>query len=293
MGLEHKKYQMNGTPLRDITLENICGTDETAPASYWAPRREEIQRFVDIAKAVHTGEGKPRVLDVGCGTGFLAYLLAETGEVDVIGLDPERSLITKSPYSHPNLQLEVGDSRDAAERYSGQDFDLVISSWMPYQLNLTPNIRDIGAKVIVYIKEAGGATGIPDYEYKEFIYDKGFDEWDDGAEEHRQPNPITPENGISYHPGEAYQRAFEWSGPAMREVRDIARSLQGVRIFEVFGFGDVDNNLIDIQFRRDVPIPDDIPRTSIGDSQKYQWESGLEQVKGLPEPMRRHEEFSW
>lgn len=286
---KHKKYQMNGTPLRDITLENICGTDKTAPASYWAPRREEIQRFVDIAKAVHTGEGKPRVLDVGCGTGFLAYLLAETGEVDVIGLDPEESLITKSPYSHPNLQLEVGDSKDAAERYSGQDFDLVISSWMPYQLNLTPDIRDIGAKVIVYIKEAGGTTGVPNYKYKKFIYDEGFDELDDGAEEHRQSNPITPENGVSYHPGEAYQRAFEWSGPAASEVRFyIARILKGKK---VCGFSDIDYNLIDIQFRRDVPIPDEIPRTPIDDSQKYQWERGLEQVKGLPEPMRRHREL--
>jgi SAM-dependent methyltransferase len=290
MELEHKKYEMKGTPLSAITLENICGTDGIAPASYWAPRREEIQRFVDIAKTVHTGEGKPRVLDVGCGTGFLAYLLAETGGVNVIGLDPQESLISGSTYSHPDLRLEVGDSRDAVERYSGQDFDLVISSWMPYQLNLTPNIRDIGAKVIVYIKEAGGATGVPHYEYKEFTYDEGFSEWDDDAEGHREPNPVTLENGISYHPGENYQRAFEWSGPAASEVQDIARRLSGER---VFGFGDVDYNLIDIQFRKDVPIPDDIPRTPVSDSQKYQWETGLEQVKGLPEPMRRHEEFSW
>tara|TARA_Y100000310_G_scaffold330810_1_gene403135 strand:+ start:256 stop:885 length:630 start_codon:yes stop_codon:yes gene_type:complete len=209
MELEHKKYNMNGTSLRNITLENICGTDETAPTSYWPPRREEIQRFADIAKAVYKGEGKPKVLDIGCGTGLLAYLLAETGEVNVVGIDPEESLIAESPYSHPDLQLEVGDSRDAVDKYSGQDFDLVISSWMPYQLNLTPDIRNIGAKAIAYIKEAGGATGVPDYEYKEFIYDPGFDEWDDDAENHREPNPITPENGISYHPGENYQRAFE------------------------------------------------------------------------------------
>lgn len=163
---KHEKYNMNGIPFKDITLENICGSYHTTPVSYWAPRREEIQRFVDIAKAVYRGEGKPKVLDVGCGTGFLAYLLAETGEVDVIGLDPEESLIMNSPYSHPNLQLEVGDSRDAVKRYSGQDFDIVINSWMPYQLNLTPDIREIGAKVIVYIKEAGGGTGVSDNEYQ-------------------------------------------------------------------------------------------------------------------------------
>jgi len=275
---EHK-YHMNGTPLKDVTLENICGSEETSAASYWAPRREEIQRFVEIAKAVHTGEGKPRVLDVGCGTGFLAYLLAETGEVDVVGLDPDESSINGSPYSHTNLHLEVGDSKDAVERYSGQDFDLVISSWMPYKLNLTPDIRNIGAKAIAYIKEQGGSTGCPDYQYREFIDD-----------DEDRPNPITPEDGISYHPGENYQRAFEWSGPTCNEVYDIVRKLNGERSW---GIRDIDHNLIDIQFRKDVPIPDDISMTPIDNSQKYQWESGLEQVKGPTEPMRRYEKFTW
>jgi SAM-dependent methyltransferase len=285
---EHIKYQMNGTQLSDITLENICGAEGVAPVSYWAPRREEIQRFVEIAKAVHTGEGRPRILDVGCGTGFLAYLLAETGEVDVIGLDPEQSLIQGSPYSHSNLELEVGDSNDAVEKYGVQDFDIVLNSWMHGGLNLTPDIRNIGAKAIIYIKERE-ATGVPDYDYKEFIYDDGFDEWDDDADQHKRPNPISSENGISYHPGRDYQRAFEWSGPACSEVQGLGRKLKDPNAYVGI---DRDLNFIDIQFRRDVQIPE-IPEMNIPDSDKYAWEAALERFKGPVDEMKRYEEFSW
>lgn len=286
--MEHKKYQMKGTALRDITLENICGTDEIPPVSYWAPRREEIQRFVEIAKAVHNGEGRPKVLDVGCGTGFLACLLARTGEVDVIGLDPEQSLIHGSPYSHPNLRLEVGDSNDAVKKYGAQDFDIVLNSWMPAGLNLTPDIRDIRAKAIIYIKERE-ATGVPSYNYNEFIYEDGFDEWNDDADQHKRPNPISPENGISYHPGRDYQRAFEWFGPACSEVQALGRKLKGLNAY-IGLFEDL--NFIDIQFRRDVQIPE-IPEINIPSSDKYSWEASLEILKGPVCKMKKYEEFSW
>ena len=289
MGTKHKRYLMNVIPFNRITLENICGKENTPPASYWAPRREEIQRFVDIAKAVYVRKGKPIVLDVGCGTGLLAYLLAQTGEVEVIGLDPDKSLIKESTYHHQNLKLEVGDSGYAVKKYSSQDVDLVINSWMPYQLNLTPDIRKIGARVIAYIKEGGGATGVPDYDYEKLLSDEGFDSWDDDAENHSLPNSLTPENGISYHPGDNYRRAFEWSGPSAIEVQEIAEKLKGKRFLR---YGNSNYNLIDIQFRKDLPIPDKIPRTLIVDSQKYKWESGLEKIKGPPYPMQRSQRFS-
>ena len=272
---EPRKYKMNRTPLRDITWENICGNLDVAAVSFWAPRREEIQRFVEIAKSVHVGKGRPRILDVGCGTGFLAYLLAETGEVNVIGLDPEESLINNNPYLHPNLQLEVGDSMDAVKRYKTQDLDIVINSWMPGGLNLTPDIRDIGAKAIIYIREIQ-ATGIPEYKYKEFFYEEGFDKWHNDAEQHRIANPISPEDGISYHPGRDYQRVFGWSGPACSEVQNLVRKMKD----QSFYLGtDSDLNIIDIQFKRNIPIPE-IPRINIPDSNKYVWELDLERSKG-------------
>jgi len=266
----------DGNSLRDLTLDIICGAEGATIVSYWIPRKAEIQRFVEIAKVVHTEGGKPTVLDVGCGKGFLAYLLAETGEVNVVGVDPEKSLIETSPYSHPNLQLAVGDSKSAVERYNCQDLDIVINSWMPNQLNLTPDIRAIGAKVIVYIKELGGATGISEYDFESNERNN--------AEKQKPPNLINQENRISYHPGRNYQRVFEWFGPTAEEIRKILTNT-GLQ-----GFEDKDYNRIDIQFRKDVPIPE-LPDIIIQDSKKYPWEPKLEKIKGLLEPVRSCEEF--
>jgi SAM-dependent methyltransferase len=268
----------------EVTLENICSSRESFPISYWAPRREEIQRFIEIAKAVHTGEGKPKILDIGCGVGFLAYLLAETGEVEVIGMDPIEYIETDNPYQLPNLKLEVGNSKDAVERYANQNFDVVLNSWMPCGLNLTPDIRDIEAKVIIYIKERE-ATGIPGYQYGEYIYEDGFEEYEIGAEEHRVPNPIAYEDGVSYEPGKNYSRAFNWSGPSFCEINDFVEKLKNP---DAYVGPDKNLNYVDIQFRKDVKIPV-FDKIKISDLDKYNWERGLELMAGPLEPMMRYQ----
>lgn len=285
---EHIEYEMAGKPIESITLDNICGNGENRPLSYWAPRREEIQRFVEIAKAVLQRKGKPKVLDAGCGTGFLAYLMAETGEVDVVGLDPDESLVNGSLYSHPNLKLEVGDSTDAVRRYANQDIDMVISSWMPGELNLTPDIRNIGARTIVYVKEAGGATGVPPDGWLIIFFKiltmQALEDYLN--KDVFKPKPkVSREDRISYEPGQNYVRAYGWSGPAATEIKNIARRLRGEKEVtfslreRIFGFGKKDRNLIDIQVRKDIPIPG-IPSITINESQKYGWEKDLEKVKG-------------
>ena len=92
----------------------------------------------------------------------------------------------------------------------------------------------------------------------------------------RIANPISPEDGISYHPGRDYQRVFGWSGPACSEVQNLVRKMKD----QSFYLGtDSDLNIIDIQFKRNIPIPE-IPRINIPDSNKYVWEVDLERSKG-------------
>ncbi|WP_199434712.1 class I SAM-dependent methyltransferase [Qaidamihabitans albus] len=57
--------------------------------------RDDLTAYLDIAREL----GADRVLDVGCGTGCLAILLAERGHT-VVGVDPARA------------SLEVGESKD-------------------------------------------------------------------------------------------------------------------------------------------------------------------------------------
>jgi SAM-dependent methyltransferase len=266
--------------LKNLGLDEICGyyvvegdkSSSDMPLSYWAPRREEIQRIVEVAKYLHKGTDRPKILDVGCGSGFLAYLLALTGEVDVIGIDPCKNNIREDIFSHPNLKFEVGDSSYAKEKYSSQDIDVVLSSWMPLNINLTPDIRDINAKSIVYVREVGGSTGVPDYSYNDFIYD------DEGNE---VINPLSREEFISYHPGRNYTKVFEWCGPAIREINDI--SLKSKKKPH-YGFNDIDMNQIEVQIRRDQFLPP-IHRLSFEELEKYPWEKVLEEYKGKLEPL--------
>src|SRR3989338_8395470 len=111
------RYPMSISPLERITLSRICATP---PICYWAPRRAEIQRIVEIAKLAQ-GDGTPTILDIGCGNGFLSYLLARTGEVRVIGIDPDEEHLDKPYYNHPLLSFELGDAAMAAAKYKNQD----------------------------------------------------------------------------------------------------------------------------------------------------------------------------
>lgn len=59
------------------------------------------------------------VLDVGCGTGETAYLIAKRGARRVVGIDyaPEAIAVAKANYKHLNLSFEVKDIRDVRERF--------------------------------------------------------------------------------------------------------------------------------------------------------------------------------
>lgn len=63
------------------------------------------------------------VVDVGCGTGLLAYHIARRG-AKVLGIDfsKEAIKIAQSTYKHPNLEFRCMDFRDLTSK-----FDVVVS----------------------------------------------------------------------------------------------------------------------------------------------------------------------
>ena len=240
---------MNNQIINKINLEQLCGTlgSKKGNLSHWPVRREEIQRIVEIAKTVYSGEGKPVILDVGCGNGFLSYLLAETDEVKVIAIDPKKSLINKSKYRHPNLKLEIGSSKTALEKYQNQ-VDLVFNSWMPQDINLTPDIRSINAQAIIYVEERG-ATGVQRFEL------------------------IGQEDKRSYEPGKNYREVLSWHGPTCSEIQMRAYLLKNNK--NLYVGTNYNCNIIEAQLRNDLPIPElDVPH-----KEAYPWEAEMQKLE--------------
>ena len=69
-----------------------------------------------------------RILDVGCGNGHLAGLLAARGHL-VVGIDLSQSGVAVARRTYPDVRFEVvGAGRDMLDALGGTPFDLVVST---------------------------------------------------------------------------------------------------------------------------------------------------------------------
>lgn len=147
----HHLFKMRVKDFSNISLDDF--KDEKEPLTWWIPRRRDIEKIIKLAEFLHQGKGLPEILDVGCGQGFLAYLLARTEKANVIGIDPNQQLIEGTRFEHKNLTLLTETADSFLSRYQGS-FDLVISSFMPYQLDYTATIkRTLKPKAVLYIED--------------------------------------------------------------------------------------------------------------------------------------------
>lgn len=89
--------------------------------------------FIDFIGSVNDGD---RVLDVGCGTGSLAFTMAKTTKAaKIVGIDPSEGFIeyARSENADPRLTFEVGDAQDLP--YADASFDkslaLLVINFIP------------------------------------------------------------------------------------------------------------------------------------------------------------------
>ena len=97
--------------------------------------RRIVQNNLSIVK-----DGQYRILDIGCGTGALAFVLSEMGQ-SVTGIDGSARMIKKAKWLNRNNQaiFQVGDALGLPDpgsplADSSQNYDLVVASYVLHGL---------------------------------------------------------------------------------------------------------------------------------------------------------------
>lgn len=130
--------------LEEIALEDFHGSPRI---NSWIPKHSDIAKIAGYTRLIKN----PKILDAGCGKGFVSALFALEG-LNVLGVDIDLSIEDLRRYSDVfNLGLKRGDIVDG--KWYG-NINAVFNSWMPQGIDWgsyfvyakpTPNM-------IIYVK---------------------------------------------------------------------------------------------------------------------------------------------
>jgi SAM-dependent methyltransferase len=126
------------------------------------PNVEEAQRAARIlplltrAATRHDAAVSPemRILDLGCGRGWLTYLASAYGTC--MGIDPVRPVIESARAHFPHLSFEVGTATDLLQAGQAGAYDLVLASEVIEHAPLGEQDRFVG-EIRELLKPAGQA----------------------------------------------------------------------------------------------------------------------------------------
>jgi 2-polyprenyl-3-methyl-5-hydroxy-6-metoxy-1,4-benzoquinol methylase len=123
-----------------VSLSPALRRENEYYAQFWSsdawgtaqPNNDERLRAAAITKLIEefviprSNAASLRILDLGCGRGWLSSLLANYGSV--LGIDPVPAAIERAKVLFPTLTVRVADSSNLiSEGFAGQ-FDLIVSS---------------------------------------------------------------------------------------------------------------------------------------------------------------------
>src|SRR5579871_2784441 len=77
----------------------------------------------DVVQLLAPGQGE-RILDIGCGTGYLTSLIAQAG-ARVVGIDNSNSMVQKAQAVYPDLDFRL---MSASDFHFNDPFDAIFSN---------------------------------------------------------------------------------------------------------------------------------------------------------------------
>lgn len=142
-----------------ITIGTPRRYDLFAAAHFWGRRR--AYRTLLAASGVRSGD---RVLDVGCGPGYLARMMARAvgSEGSVVGIDaaPEMTEYAGRRARHlPSCRFEPGDAQSLA--FPDATFDVVVSSLLIH--HLPEDGRPRAVREMLRVLRPGGTLLLADF----------------------------------------------------------------------------------------------------------------------------------
>jgi ubiquinone/menaquinone biosynthesis C-methylase UbiE len=128
--LQHPSSRPSG---HGITLGTPRFYDLSAPLLFAGTRRRSYRQLL-LASGVQSGD---RVLDVGCGPGYFARMLAQTvgSHGSVVGIDAAPEMIeyaNRKARSLPNCRFQSGAAESLA--FPDASYDVVVSSLMMHHI---------------------------------------------------------------------------------------------------------------------------------------------------------------
>lgn len=129
-------------------------------ADLYDQKHQFVSNFGESLVSILQPKNGEHILDVGCGTGDLAFEIAKSGAT-VTGIDASTSMIEKAAEKYPNCTFKVADGQHFSFPSA---FDAVFSNaaihWMKNQQQVVHNcyaaLRDGGR----FVAELGGAKNI-------------------------------------------------------------------------------------------------------------------------------------
>lgn len=111
---------------------------------------ERRKKFVKNIKEITRGEKNMRILDLGCGTGTLLFVLQKEGYQELFGIDlsPNMVKIAKKRLNDANLKVGFAENTGFPDNF----FDLVVGISILHHI---PNLKKVSREMSRILKKGG------------------------------------------------------------------------------------------------------------------------------------------